>query len=389
MKTRLRPAKQWEDPIDRERAHVSLSEEALRNNFQVVRERVPGQSILPMVKADAYGHGAAHVARVWAREPDLVGFGVATLGEGERLRSELGLRFRRSAVIVFSGAMPWTEQKGYFCEHFGLQPVIGSIDAWRAFIRGGWHERLAYHLEWDTGMNRLGLEGSFLEQVARKVGTFQPEHRPQSVFSHLASAESPQDAATRRQCERFRSVRSAFVGAAPAAAFHLLNSAGIWNARELGALEGLDWVRPGLALYGVPPWRGAPARGLLPVLRFTAQVVRVWEARGGERIGYGGAYAVPSGQTQRVAVVSVGYADALLRSLGPQGEVWLGGRRERFLGRISMDLAAVSASVSVKVADEAVFLGPEIDLWAQAEKAGTIPYELLTSISPRVIRENG
>lgn len=390
MKTRFTRGSQIPevDAVDALRARAIRSADALRNNYRVIREQVAGLGVLPMVKADAYGHGATWAARELLRETDLVGFGVATLGEGARLREELGARARKVSILVFSAMSPFSEEKAGFCELHGLQPVLATEESWRAFRKGGWPERLKYHLEFETGMGRLGIPASLAPQVGREVGALPVEHRPESVFTHLACGEDAVCVDTRRQFERYDALAQVFRSVSPGTRLHIANSAGIWNAQVYRLPERSDWVRPGISLYGVTPWWDAPVRGLEPVLEVRARVIRVFTAQAGDPIGYGATFRVPRGEKQRVAVLSIGYADGIHRILSNQDSVWLRGRREPILGRISMDLMAVSASTAVEPGDEATLLGRPLDIWAQSKKAGTIPYELLTSVSPRVIRDD-
>jgi alanine racemase len=373
--------------IDLARVRALVRGAALRNNFQAIRKQATGLGILPMVKANGYGHGSAWVARELMGQPDLVGFGVATLAEGAFLREELGARARRLPIIIFSGMSPFSEEKARFCELHGLEPVLITEACWRAFRRGEWASRLKYHLEFDTGMNRLGISSSLAPAVAREVAKLPIEERPESVFTHLACAESPSEQDCLRQIERYDTIRHSFRPASPATRLHFANSAAIWNGKDFRLEERADWVRPGISLYGVPPWREAPVRGLEMVMELRARVVNVFTANSGDPIGYGSTYRVPRGEKQRVAVISAGYGDGIHRVLSNQIGIRLGGRMEQFLGRISMDLAAVSASPSIEVGDEATLFDNSADLWALSKKAGTIPYELLTSVSARVVRE--
>ncbi len=380
------------------RAVAELDEKALVENFQAIRDLAGGQSIMPMVKADAYGHGAGWVARALAREPGLDGFGVATLEEGAALRAELGLRNRRARIVVFSGAAAWDDGAGGQCEEHGLTPVIVSEGDWVAFRRGGWTARLPYEVKFNTGMNRLGLPASFAGRLARELAALAPDERPRGILSHLAVGEDPAHPVSRQQRERFLAIRSELASAAPGAHFHLANSAALWCAKGWG-LDGLtDVVRPGIALYGIRPWPAAPARGVRPVLRLRARVVQVRALKPGDAVGYGGwklseREGAPSREARVqkwMAVLGAGYADCIPRSLSAQAKVparvLLGGKLRGFLGPVSMDLAAIECSQETRVGEWAELWGPEVDPWEQALAAGTIPYELLTSLSGRVKR---
>jgi alanine racemase len=376
------------------RACIELDSRALVNNFKAIRALVPDQAVLPMVKANAYGHGMEWAASQLTGFGNLYGLGVASLEEGAELRASLGVRGRKIRVIVFSGAAGWTETKGQYCERHGLTPVIASDADWHAFAARGWPGRLAYELKFNTGMNRLGLSPSMARQVAQKLRDKPVEQQPQGVLTHLAMSERPDARLTQQQIERFAAIKAELEPAFPSASFHLANSGAIWNAKRLG-LSGpkgglTDVVRPGLALYGVPPWDGAPLRGLEPVMTYTAQVIAVHALKAGESLGYGGTFSVPgkAAEPVQVAILSAGYGDGVHRMLSNQGHGWLGGRETRFLGMVSMDLCAVGAFASTRVGDRVELFGPHVDPWAQARAAGTIPYELLTSVTARVQRRH-
>lgn len=374
------------EPLD-DRAAAQIDLKALKGNYEAIRSQAAGLSILPMIKANAYGHGAPRVAQELAGMLDLYALGVATLQEGREVREALGSRFKGARILIFSGALGWTDEKGKFCEKHGLTPVIASDSDWDAFLQGEWAERISYELEFNTGMNRLGLRPELAPKIAQSLRNMPAVCHPDGVLSHLALAEDPDSSLTQKQITRFKALRAELEPAFPKAFFHLGNSAAIWNQKHLD-LKGLtDVVRPGLSLYGIPPWPGAPLREIRPVLSFQLRVAQIRHVKVGETVGYGGAYKNEGTQAERVAILSGGYADGINRRLSPKGQVWLGGRRERILGRISMDLMAVSCQEQVRVGDWAEILGQRIEAWEQAKLLDTIPYELLTSISARVQRK--
>lgn len=382
---RLKRKRLPEEPEIPPRAIVQLSADALQKNYRAIQALVPDQFIIPMLKANAYGHGSIWAARLLVRLPGLYGFGVATLEEGKELREGLGLRERKTQILVLSDATPWSDEKGQFCEAYGLTPALASETDWSSFYRGGWHERVPYDLLINTGMNRLGILPSSFVPIARNLKGKPAHCLPRSVFSHFAMSESPESKLTQTQIERFRSVRKEWSATFPGTKFHFSNSGGIWNAKKLGMGDITDVVRPGLSLYGIPPWPGAPARGISPVLSFKVKVAALHRLKLGESIGYSGTYRV-TGEGVIAAILSAGYADGIPRSLSNRGSVILDGAKAPFIGNISMDLSAVRCSARTRVGDWAEILGPEMDPWLQAQAAGTIPYELLTSISSRVKR---
>lgn len=383
-----------------DRAEVRVSRKVLLENFKAISEQAGDQALLPMIKADAYGHGAILAAKALAQARNLYGFGVATLDEGREVREALGAKGRSIRVMVLSGAVNWSDEKGQYCERFGLTPTIASDEDWRRFLKGKWPERLKYHLKFNTGMNRLGMSAGLVQQLISQLKEKPGEWRPEGVATHMAVAEDPDHALTRKQLEVFRGITSAVKSIWTDSLFHLGNSASIWNSKKLGLDGWTDIVRPGISLYGVPPWPGAPARGILPAMELRYQVIARRQIKPGESIGYGARFRVQGTGPMEVAILGTGYADGLLRansgvggekgnpggSLGG-GSVLLGGKLRRFLGIVSMDLSAVECDASTQVGEWAEFLGPSLDPWTQAQAAGTIPYELLTSVSRRVRRQ--
>jgi alanine racemase len=292
-------------------------------------------------------------------------------------------------LIVFSGTTPWSDEKGRFCEKYGITPVIASDADWNAFLKGGWTDRLSYELKFNTGLNRLGISLNLAPAIARTLKNRPAVEHPAGVFSHLVMSEAPDTKISLSQKDKFIWLRRELGEALPGTQFHLGNSAAIWNHKLWGLKELTDVVRPGLALYGIPPWKGAPARGLRPVLTLEAEVIHRHRLKAGDSLGYGATFKVKGGDSVQVAILAAGYADGISRMLSGRGFVWLKGRKMRVLGRVSMDLCAVECPSETKVGDWAEFLGPDIDAWEQAEAGETVPYELLTSISSRVQRIDG
>lgn len=370
-----------------ERVRALISSSALRNNYSRIRKLVPNQWLLPMVKANAYGHGADWAARELANERHLYGFGVATLQEGAELRAHLPKSSSHVSILVFSGATPWTEDTGRFCKRHGLTPVIARFEDWKSFQQQGWPARIPYELKFNTGMNRLGIHWTHATHI---IGDLAKMRRglPQGVCSHLARGDRPDVLLSRMQWERFAILRMLFSVLNDSIRFHLANSAAIWNHREWHLNDLTQVVRPGLSLYGIPPWAGAPTHGLKPALRLTAPVISVYRVYPGESVGYSSRYTVPkkprTGRT--LAVLAAGYGDGAHRSLTNRGTVWLGGRTRPVIGVVSMDLMTVEADARTRVGAEADLLGGRVDPWKQAAAAGTVPYEFLTSINPRVER---
>jgi len=344
------PARAWAD--------VSLA--ALRENARTV-QRAAGSRLLPMVKADGYGLGAVAVAR--ALEPlDPWGFGVATLDEGIELRAAGITR----PVVVFTPATP-----AGIAVHADsdLRATIGDLDALRAWVATG----QPFHLEVDTGMSRAGIRWNDAPALAEAAALVAGAPGWEGCFTHFHSAESDR-AATGQQWERFTGALAAFPRRPPLV--HAANSAAALAGRAWAG----DLVRPGIFLYGGAA--SGPAPALVVALR--APVVAVRRVAVGDSVSYGATWTAP--EPCVIATLGAGYADGVPRALSGHGEVELGGVRVPIAGRVTMDMTMVRADASVRVGDVATFYGGLIGLEEQAARAGTISYDLLTSIGRRVPR---
>lgn len=373
---------------------AQCSARALRENYDTLVERARGQTLLPMVKANAYGHGMEWVVRQLeahaGRSNTLEGYGVATLDEGSVLRRILGPKGRNRRILVFSGALPWSDAVRARCENDGLTPVIASDEAWSAFIASKAYETLSYEIKFNTGMNRLGLSLGFLSQVEKILRTLPVPSQPSGVMTHFAVGDDPEHPLTKRQLRSWEEIVRRLKPLSPALRFHAANSAALWNLGAL-ALDGqTDFVRPGLSLYGITPWPKAASRGLTPVMSLRALVAHVSRLQAGDSVGYGASFKAK--EAMHLAVLQAGYGDGLLRSLqGASVRLSTKGAEtdERIIGRVSMDLMAITCTPKTRPGDWAQILGPGVDLWSMATGAGSIPYEVLTSLSSRVHREYG
>ena len=337
-------------------ALLSVDLDALAANYRTL-ERVGGARVHPVVKADSYGLGAAAVARRLMAEGARTFF-VARAAEGVFLRTALG---PEPAIYVLDGchgdAAP--DLKAADLRPILNQPV--QLEAWRA-AGGG-----ACGLQIDTGMSRLG---------------FRPEDAPAPfegldlVMSHLACADAPADSMNRRQRDAFAGISERY----PDAIRSFANSGGCFMGPDFA----FDAVRPGICLYGGGP-EGRPDDRIKTVATLTAEVVQVRPVPKGETVGYSAGWTAPQDST--IAIVAAGYADGVLRSYSPRGKVWLAGALRPIVGRVSMDVIAVHVTdTDVAAGDLCEIYGPNRNIDDQATAAGTIAYELLTSITPRVPR---
>jgi alanine racemase len=329
-----------------------------------------GTRLLPMVKANGYGLGAAQVAR--ALDPlDPWGFGVATVEEGVALR-ESGVS---RPILVASPLTP--EVLGPVLEH-GLRPAIGDpamLQSWIARSDG------PFHLEIDTGMARAGIrwdDEAALREAVRLLGSAPGW---EGVFTHFHSADcDPGSMAA--QWRRFQSVISAFPRRP--ALVHAANSAAALRGHEYAA----DLARPGIFLYGGKAGASAPAPR--PVASLRARVVAVRGIAAGESVSYGATWRAPRHTT--IATLGIGYGDGLPRAAERKDEsrprqVELRGRAVPLVGRVTMDMCMVAVDDGqVAVGDVATVFGGIVSLDEQARTAGTISYELLTALGSRVPR---
>lgn len=335
---------------------LSVDLNALAHNFHAL-EAAAGVPVHPVVKADAYGLGAVPVVRRLLAEGARTFF-VARAGGGVTLRAALG---SEPAIYVLDGCVG-DEARALIAAD--LRPVLNhgeQLAAWRA-AGGG-----ACGLQIDTGMNRLG---------------FRPEEAPHMfdgldlVMSHLACADDPQEPMNRTQRDAFAAVAGRYPGVIRSFA----NSGGAF----LGPDYGFDAARPGISLYGGGP-EGRPDARLRAVATLSAGVLQVRDVPAGESVGYSRGFQAET--PRRIAICAAGYADGVLRSTSPWGAVWLGGALRSIVGRVSMDVIAVDVTgADVAVGDRAELFGANRMLDEAATAAGTIAYELLTSVTPRVPR---
>ncbi len=336
---------------------LSIDLNALAANYRALQARQPQAEIAPVVKADAYGLGAeriaAHLARLGAKT-----FFVARRDEGVHLRARLGIG---PVIYVLDGL----DDPAVFEAH-DLSPVLNT-----ATQVGLWRQvpslRAALHI--DTGMNRLGVRPDELASLP-KTPAFS------LVMSHLACADTPANPMNTAQLAAFREAAASL----PAAPLSLANSAGAF----LGPDYGFDVVRPGISLYGGGPY-GVPHPDIVPVATLEARVLQVRDLKAGESVGYGATFTAP--RDTRLATVGLGYADGLLRSFANQGTAIVKGEKRPLGGRISMDAFSINISdLDVKVDDWVELFGANQSLDDVAAASGTLAYECLTRIGPRVER---
>ncbi len=335
--------------------------------------------VVPVVKANAYGHGAAQIARALEDEgaPMLA---CADIEEAIVLR-EAGVL---AEILVF-GALSLSDLEGVF--DYDLTPTVSTPSAARALERAARKRSRAigYHLKIDTGMNRLGLRHDNLTRTMPDL--LDSRHlRLDAVYTHFATADDAESELFSEQRERFLASLAWFESmGVPLKLRHAANSAALLRDSRIW----LDLVRPGLLLYGVVPPPLASTLQLTPVMSLRSRVVAVKGVRQGEIVGYGGRFVASS--PTRIAVVPAGYADGLDVRLAGRGFVLVRGRRAPIVGAVSMDMVTLDVTgIPVEPGDEAVIIGSQdderIDVREMAASIGTIPYEILCRIGTRIQR---
>ena len=335
---------------------LTIDLEALRANWSALRDMGRAEAAA-VVKADGYGLGVEKVAQALAQE-GARRFFVATAEEGAALRRALG---SGPQINVFSGHMAGDTDH---IRNAQLVPMINSIDQMLRHV-----EALpghAFGIQLDTGMNRLGMEDAewrALRDIALAQG-------PELVMSHLACADEPDHQMNPQQLRTFREMTD-----------------GIDAPRSLAATGGVlmgpdyhfDITRPGIGLYG-----GLPYVDARPVATLEIPVIQTREVALGETVGYADSWVAQ--RPSIIATIAVGYADGVLRGMGPKAWVWAGETRCKVVGRISMDMIGVDVTDVAQMPETVELLGRHQSVDTLAGWSGSIGYEILTSLGHRYER---
>lgn len=350
--------------------HLHIDLGAIAANYASLRAASCDRAVAGVVKADAYGLGAAVVAPVLWRAGCRVFF-TAKLDEALTLRASLP-----EAVIYVLEGIAEDEVRDFLAA--GLRPVLnqpGELERWVA-AAGERGQKLPAAIQLETGMCRMGFSSADLEAVR---SDWLVAIDLALVMSHLACADTPAHPQNARQRARFRALAARL----PAAPLSLANSPGMF----LGADFATDLARPGAALYGINPTPGRP-NPMRAVVGLTAPVLRVLELDGPAAVGYGATHPVDAGA--RIATIGIGYADGLPRAAGGVARASIRGRDVPIVGRVSMDLTTLDVSGlgenEVGIGTPVELLGPGFDLDAVAAASGTIGYEILTRLGRRFHR---
>jgi alanine racemase len=342
---------------------ATISAGALAHNLRAARAHAGEAKIWAVIKANAYGHGLERAARALQAAD---GFAVLDFEEAARLR---GARVDKPILMLEGIFMP---QDVELLARYALTPVIhhpGQIEMLRAAAAP-----IDVYVKVNSGMNRLGFTADNLRASVRALRGIS-QVRQLTMMSHFADADGA--SGIRAQLDGFRELTKDFQ--APRS---LANSAALLRFPEARG----DWARPGIMLYGCSPFtdQSAEALGLRPAMTLTSEIIATQRLRPGERIGYGFSYEAVG--EMAIGVVACGYADGYPRHAPAGTPVLVNGRRTRIVGRVSMDMITVDIS---DIADAHV--GSPVTLWGEglsadevAAAAGTLSYELLCALAPRV-----
>lgn len=360
-------------------AYVEINLSILKSNYRKLAAAFPGVTMSPVIKSDAYGHGAVNVARALS-EIGVRHFCVFTVEEAQELRAA-GITAR---LFVLEGALPDEVAEAAKLENVALAVWnLETIQALSSYAVAH-HCEFQVHLKLDTGMSRLGF---FPAQVPTVLEVLKrtPGVKLCGAFSHLASADDPASPETAEQVAAFRGAVALLPPGCPEV--HLCAAPGLMA----NAAPEFKYARPGVVLYGYGADARHPELKFDPVMSFKSRLISVKLVPRGARISYGGTYLVMP-EAQKIGVVPVGYSNGYSRGLAASGRVLVHGQRVPIRGRICMGMfmVDVSAIPGVAAGDEVVLLGQQGEERITADELAkllhTISYEILCAFGKNAHR---
>lgn len=345
---------------------ATLSLSALSQNLHVIRHFAPHSKIWSVVKANAYGHG---ISRVWKSLVATDGFALLDFNEAILLR-ESGWQ---GPILLLEGF--FSPQDLTLIDQYRLTTTVHSDWQIEALKRANVSQSVNVYLKINSGMNRLGFLPSRIEAVWQALKAL-PQVGEITLMSHFAHADGPEG--VEGQMEQIQAAGQNIAGPRS-----LANSAAtLWYPHTHA-----DWIRPGIILYGASPsgkWRDIADSGLRPVMTLRSELIACQELQAGDRVGYSGRYR--AAQAHRIGVVACGYADGYPRHAPSGTPVWIDGVRTTTTGTIAMDTMMIDLTPCPQA-----HVGSVVELWGEnlpvddvATAAGTLGYELLTALAPRV-----
>ena len=351
------------------RARIDLA--ALRDNYRRARKLAPSADSMAVIKADGYGHGLQAVAT--ALSPLSQRLAVATITEAQQVR-DCGVS---NTLVLMEG--PHEPDDWRLCQQYGFEPVLHDAHQLESLLEQRLTRAQPVWLKCNTGMNRLGFEPEAIPALAKKLDSME-QVKVMGVMTHFACADDPPDPMTQRQLKRFQSLFEECSGLW----FSAANSAAHFHDSQCH----LDWTRPGIMLYGGTPLLGSqgPDLGLRPVMKLESRLIATRTIEPGDCVGYGATWTAE--KRTHMGIVEIGYGDGYPRHAPNGTPVAVNGYRCSLIGRVSMDMLAVDLDNCPEAG-----AGAPVELWGDtvcvdevASLSGTISYELLTGVSPRVPR---
>ena len=348
-------------------AKVVISLSALRHNFSRIRTLAPDSRIMAIVKADAYGHGIAHIAQALV---DADAFGVACLEEARELR-QANIQQR---INLLEG--PYAGEELNEISELELDIVVHDISQVEMLEQSQQNKPIDVWLKIDTGMHRLGFLPELINEV---ISRLQQTNSVKDIrlMTHLASANDRDNPMTLEQIQCFNQLTDS-----QSVEKTIANSAGIMAFPDAH----VDWVRPGIMLYGVSPFSDSqgPQQELKPVMTLQSRLITVKHLKAGEPVGYGATWRCP--EDMFVGVVAAGYGDGYPRHAKSGTPVLVNGKRAELIGRASMDMLTVDlrSQPQARTGDPVVLWGEGLPVEEIANHADTIPYEVLCAVHKRL-----
>jgi alanine racemase len=344
-------------------ATISLS--ALAHNLAIAKKHAPKSKIMAVIKANAYGHGLIDAAH-GLNAAD--GFAVLRLSEAIDLR-EAGFN---QTILLLEGV--FEAQELSIAASFGVDTVVHCTPQIEMLERAKLARPVAVHLKMNSGMNRLGIPASQYPRVFQGLQKCKNVSQI-TLMTHFATADEEPGIAA--QLATFQAATKGLQQP-----ISLANSAAILRHPEAHA----DWVRPGIMLYGATPVSGTPtaAFGLKPAMQLTSEIIAVQTLEKGDSVGYGNRFTAE--KKTRVGIVACGYADGYPRHAPNGTPIVVCGKSTRLIGRVSMDMlfADLTDIPEANIGSPVELWGEQVPVDAVAEKAGTVGYELLCAVAPRV-----
>jgi alanine racemase len=355
-------------------SRVVIDKQALKHNLQRVRELAPNSKIMAIIKADAYGHGLVRVANTLSNAN---AFGVACLEEAEQLRAAS----ITTPIVLLEGPHKAVDLSTIV--QLKLEIVIHNEFQLEILEQATLDEPLQVWIKIDTGMHRLGFPLEKTADVLQRVKNCKNSKSSFRLMTHLATANEKDNPLTQQQLKKFEQACQNCE-----AEKTIANSAAVLGFPETH----VEWIRPGLMLYGVSPMLDSHAHelGLKPVMTLESELISIQKLKKGEPVGYGATWRCP--EDMLVGVVAAGYGDGFPRHAKSGTPVLVNNVRCALIGRASMDMLTIDLrnQSEAKVGDRVVLWGESLPVEEIAQHADTIPYELLCGVHKRLeFIENG